>query len=176
MVQGSAFGPVMQNNIDDLVRLAADGSSLGNPGPGGWCFYVDIHHWAAGGTSSKVTNNQMELMAVLMALKVFDGRHLEFSLDSQYAINCLTKWHHGWSRKNWRTASGSPVLNSDLIKEAVGLISSRAILGLRTEFVWVKGHAGNKLNEAADFRARAAAKKALSDKKSHVIGPLSGDL
>jgi len=157
----------------DTRRVAADGSSLGNPGPGGWRFFVDLHSWAAGGVSSKVTNNQMELTAVLMALKTLQTCDIEFVLDSQYVINCVTKWHYGWRKNNWRTSSGSPVTNSELIRDIINETDARNKKGLSTTYTWVRGHAGDSLNEAADFRARAAAKKASSSRTDHVIGPLS---
>lgn len=157
----------------DTLTVAADGSSLGNPGPGGWCFYIDIHNWAAGGLSRGVTNNQMELTAVLMALRSLKNTDIEFLLDSQYVINCVTKWHHGWRRNNWKTSSGSSVSNREIIEEITATIESRKKTGITTSFKWVRGHAGDSLNEAADFRARAAAKKALSNRCDHLVGPLS---
>lgn len=162
----------MPINKDTLI-VAADGSSLGNPGPGGWCFYLDIHNWAAGGMANGVTNNQMELTAVLMALRTLKDTHIEFLLDSQYVINCVTKWHHGWRKNNWKTSSGARVSNREIIEEIVTIVDARKLSGSATSFRWVRGHAGDRLNEAADFRARAAAKKASSSKVNHVIGPLA---
>lgn len=115
----------------------------------------------------------MELTAVLMALRALRTCDIEFILDSQYVINCVTKWHYGWRKNNWRTSSGSPVTNSEIIKEIIIETEARNKNGLSTTYTWVRGHAGDSLNEAADFRARAAAKKAASNKEDHVIGPMS---
>ena len=134
------------------IRAAADGSALGNPGPAGWAWYVDDDCWAAGGWKH-ATNNQGELMAVLQFFKA--TAHLDDDLlilcDSQYVINCISKWMPGWKRKGWRKADGKPVMNVELLKEI-----DEAIVGRTYRFEWVKGHANHPLNEAADARARAA--------------------
>jgi ribonuclease HI len=134
------------------IRAAADGSALGNPGPAGWAWYVDDDCWAAGGWKH-ATNNQGELMAVLQFLRA--TAHLPDDLlilcDSQYVINCVTKWMPGWKKKGWRKADGKPVMNVELLKEI-----DEAIVGRSYRFEWVKGHANHPLNEAADARARAA--------------------
>lgn len=78
--------------------------------------------------------------------------HLRILCDSQYVINCITKWMPGWKRKGWRKADGKPVLNVELLQ---GI--DAAIKGRHYSFEWVKGHAGHELNEAADVRARAVA-------------------
>ena len=134
-----------------MIRAAADGSALGNPGPAGWAWYVDDGCWAAGGWKH-ATNNQGELMAVLQLFRA--TAHLNDELlilcDSQYVINCITKWMPGWKKKGWRKADGKPVMNVELLKEI-----DEALIGRRYRFEWVKGHANHPLNEAADARARA---------------------
>ncbi|UOE45723.1 RNase H family protein [Agromyces larvae] len=136
-----------------MITAAADGSALGNPGPAGWAWYVDDGCWAAGGWK-RATNNQGELKAVLELLRA--TAHLDDELliqcDSQYVINCVTKWMPGWKRKGWRKADGKPVLNQDLLLEL-----DAALVGRRYRFEWVRGHAGHAANEAADQRARAVA-------------------
>ena len=133
------------------IRAAADGSALGNPGPAGWAWYVDDQNWAAGGWKH-ATNNQGELMAVLQFFKA--TAHLDDDLlilcDSQYVINCITKWMSGWKKKGWRKADGKPVMNVELLREI-----DDALVGRKYRFEWVKGHANHPLNEAADSRARA---------------------
>lgn len=133
------------------IRVAADGSALGNPGPAGWAWYVDDNCWGAGGWKH-ATNNQAELKAVLEFLRA--TKHLDDDLlilcDSQYVIKCLTEWMPGWKRKGWRKADGKPVLNVDLLKELDDELKGRTY-----RFEWVKGHANHPLNEAADERARA---------------------
>jgi ribonuclease HI len=136
------------------IVAAADGSALGNPGPSGWAWYVDDACWRAGGWPHG-TNNQGELMAVLDLFRSTAHRADEPLLilcDSQYVINCVSKWMPGWKRKGWRKADGKAVLNVDLLKDI-----DAAIRGRNYSFEWVKGHAGHDLNEAADVRARAAA-------------------
>jgi ribonuclease HI len=136
------------------IVAAADGSALGNPGPAGWAWYVDDDRWNAGGWPHG-TNNQGELMAVLdlfNATAADADQELHILCDSRYVINTLTKWLPGWKRKGWRKADGSPVLNLDLMKQL-----DSALAGRQYAFEWVKGHAGHRLNEAADARARAAA-------------------
>ena len=133
------------------IRAAADGSALGNPGPAGWAWYIDDDNWSAGGWKH-ATNNQGELTAVLQFFR--ETKHLDDDLlilcDSQYVINCVTKWMPGWKRKGWRKADGKPVMNVDLLKEI-----DAELVGRRYRFEWVKGHANHPLNEAADARARA---------------------
>ena len=136
------------------IIAAADGSALGNPGPAGWAWYVDDSCWRAGGWPHG-TNNQGELMAVLDLFRStahVPNEELKILCDSQYVINCVTKWMQGWKRKGWRKADGKPVLNVDLLKDI-----DQAIVGRKYSFEWVKGHAGHDLNEAADDRARAVA-------------------
>lgn len=137
-----------------MIVAAADGSSLSNPGPAGWAWYVDADRWAAGGWP-RGTNNMAELMAVLDLLRqtaVAADEELLVLCDSQYVINSVTRWMPGWKRKGWRKADGKPVMNVDLLMQL-----DQVLVGRTVKFEWVKGHAGHDLNEAADLRARAAA-------------------
>ncbi|SEB36565.1 Ribonuclease HI [Paramicrobacterium humi] len=139
---------------DMTITAAADGSALGNPGPAGWAWYIDDSSWAAGGWAHG-TNNMGELMAVLDLFRAtahIPQEPLHILCDSQYAINCISKWMPGWKRKGWRKADGKPVMNVDILKQI-----DEAIQGRTYRFEWVKGHAGHELNEAADDRARAVA-------------------
>jgi ribonuclease HI len=133
------------------ITAAADGSALGNPGPAGWAWYIDDDNWQAGGWKH-ATNNQGELKAVLELLRA--TAHVDDDLlilcDSQYVINCITKWMPGWKKKGWRKGDGKPVLNLELLQEL-----DEAITGRSYRFEWVRGHVGHVLNEAADARARA---------------------
>ncbi|HXD60664.1 MAG TPA: ribonuclease H [Lacisediminihabitans sp.] len=135
------------------ITASADGSALGNPGPAGWAWYVDDDNWAAGGWKH-ATNNQGELRAVLELFRATEraGDDLLILCDSQYVINCVTKWMPGWKKKGWRKGDGKPVLNLDLLQEI-----DAAIAGRKYRFEWVRGHVGHVLNEAADARARGAA-------------------
>lgn len=136
------------------ITAAVDGSSLGNPGPAGWAWYISEDVWAAGGWPQG-TNNQGELMAILQILRATAAagkadEPLHLLADSQYAIKCVTEWTPGWKRRGWRKADGKPVLNRDII-EAI----DKAMQGRVVTFEWVRGHAGHPMNEAVDQRARA---------------------
>jgi ribonuclease HI len=135
------------------IIAAADGSALGNPGPAGWAWYVDDDCWAAGGWP-RGTNNMGELTAVLDLLQ--QTAHLDDELlvycDSTYVINAVTKWMAGWKRRGWKKGDGKPVLNVEIMKAL-----DVAMAGRRARFVWVKGHSGHELNEAADRLANGAA-------------------
>lgn len=148
------------------IVAAADGSSLGNPGPAGWCWFVDNAHWQAGGWEN-ATNNQAELTAVLDLLTATaeSAAALEILCDSKYVINCCTEWLPKWKKNGWRKADRKPVENQDLLRQL-----DAALQGREVEFKWVKGHAGNSMNESADERARAVA-TAYRDGREPDCGP-----
>lgn len=138
------------------ITVAVDGSSLGNPGPAGWAWVISADEWDAGGWPS-ATNNIGELTAVLELLRATEraglaAEPLHILADSQYVINCVTKWLPGWKRRGWKKADGKPVANREILEEL-----DQALQGRSYRFEWVKGHAGHRLNELADDRARAAA-------------------
>ena len=135
------------------IKAAADGSSLGNPGPAGWAWYVDEDTWDAGGWPQG-TNNIGELTAILRLLEATaeTGEELHILADSQYAINVVSKWRLGWKKRGWTKADKKPIKNLELIQEI-----DRAMEGRRVTFEWVKGHAGHHMNERADDLARACA-------------------
>lgn len=142
-----------------MHHLYTDGSCLGNPGPGGWAYIV----LSPTGTRVEgfghseglhVTNNQMEMTAVIEGLSIIsEGEDITVYSDSQYVINCFNKkWYVKWRKNNWRTASGNAVLNPELWEELLDLAEARNVI-----WVWVRGHAGNKLNEEVDILARTQA-------------------
>ena len=135
------------------ITAAADGSSLGNPGPAGWAWYVDEDTWDAGGWPQG-TNNLGELTAILRLLEATaeTGEELHILADSQYAINVVSKWRLGWKKRGWTKADKKPIKNLELIQEI-----DRAMEGRRVTFEWVKGHAGHHMNERADDLARGCA-------------------
>ena len=141
-----------------MIIAATDGSSLGNPGAGGWCWYLSPDCWRAGGFTLG-TNNQAELMAVadLLTETATVADDLLIQADSQYVINILTKWRFGWKKKGWKTGGGKPVANLELVKRLDQLLSDPARRG-KVSFEWVKGHAGHPLNEQADSHAQAIAR------------------
>ena len=155
-----------------------DGSSLSNPGgPGGTGFVVLDRARPAlrfGGTrwvedgGAGVTNNRMELRAVLEALHGLPaGETVEVVSDSRYVVDALSKWIHGWRRKGWRTASGEPVLNRDLI-EALDVRARE----LAVRYSWVRGHDGHAVNEVVDALAQSRARGAPGPTEDHVVDAL----
>jgi ribonuclease HI len=170
-------------NANDRPRFVAfaDGSSLVNPGgPGGTGFVVlDRSRRAVrfGGTRftadgvHAVTNNRMELRAVLEALHGLpDGETVEVRSDSRYVVQALSKWVHGWRRAGWRTAAGEPVQNRDLIEALLARASS-----LRVEYSWVRGHDGCPANEICDALAGAAARGLPGPDEREVVGALRAE-
>ena len=149
------------------ITVSTDGSALGNPnGPMGWAWADHTPHAGgqpghehpgdcdAGGATNG-TNQIGELCAVLEALRAHPGSEpLVIETDSQYAINCATKWVHGWKRNGWKNSQKKPVKNAALIKAIDAELSKRAG---SVKFVWVKGHAGNAGNEKVDELARTYA-------------------
>ena len=153
-----------------MIVAAADGSSLSNPGPAGWGWYIDESRWAAGGWAVG-TNNMGELMAVINLLQQtrVSGEPLTVLGDSHYVGEVATAWLPRWKRRGWRKADGKPVLNLDLVRQLDAELAGRQVT-----FQWVKGHAGHYLNEQADAVARAAA-TAFRDGRPVNSGPGFGD-
>ena len=135
------------------VVIYTDGSSRGNPGPGGYGAILMSEkghkkHLSEG--FRKTTNNRMELMAAIHALEESrPGTELAITTDSQYVNNCVVTLIHGLKRYVWKTASKKPVKNQDLWQRLDGLVGERKV-----SWAWVKGHAGHEGNEAADALAR----------------------
>lgn len=155
------------------ITVSTDGSALGNPnGPRVGRADHEPRQAASRGTSMPAiampggatngTNQIGELCAVLEALRAHPGSEdLVIETDSQYAINCSTKWVQGWKRNGWKNSQKKPVKNADLIRAIDNEIAHRAG---SVRFVWVKGHAGNAGNEKVDELARTYA----GDCRSHV--------
>ena len=104
------------------------------------------------------TNQRAELTAILRALEITPSHQpVRIVTDSQYSINCATVWAQSWERKGWKTASGEDVKNQDLVRGIRERVKEREAQGAATAFEWVKGHAMNPGNEAADRLAVAGA-------------------
>lgn len=144
--------------------IYTDGSCLNNPGPGGWAAIIinnltkEVEEISGG--KKDTTNNRMELLAAVMALKkISEGDSAEIYTDSAYLKKAFSSgWLKNWKRNGWLTANNKPVLNQDLWREIDKLVSERSV-----NFNWVKGHAGNSYNEWCDKLARAAAKNSLEE-------------
>lgn len=135
----------------DKLIIFTDGASRGNPGPGGYGAVIvnksEDHVWEMGGRADKTTNNRMELMAVIEALKRsknFDGKIVVYT-DSSYLINGITKWVQNWQNNNWKTKDKKDVLNKDLWVNLLELSSGKKI-----DFIYSAGHSGIVGNEKAD--------------------------
>ncbi|GAA2722223.1 ribonuclease H family protein [Cellulomonas aerilata] len=141
-----------------MITVSTDGSCLRNPGGAiGWA-WVDHTGPSASGGAVSGTNQVAELMAVHEAIEAHPGAEpLHIEADSLYAIKCASVWVAGWKRKGWRTASGGPVQNLALVQAIERAIAERP--GPVT-FTWVRGHVGDRFNEAADQLAGAAAREA----------------
>ncbi len=136
------------------VEIYTDGGCDPNPGPGGWgavLLYGD-HTKEISGASAATTNNRMELKAALSALRTLK-RSCKVILytDSQYLRRGITDWLPSWQEEGWRTSGGDAVENQDLWRELADEVHRH-----RVEWRWVKGHAGNPLNERADALATEA--------------------
>lgn len=143
--------------MENKIEIYTDGSSLGNPGPGGWGAIL-IHPKKIkklSGGFAYTTNNRMEMTAAIEALKALT-RPCKVTLytDSQYLKNGITQWIKGWKKKGWKTASKTDVKNKDLWQELDALMEKHQV-----DFQWVKGHAGNEYNELCDSLAVEAANK-----------------
>lgn len=142
---------------DAEVVINTDGSCLGNPGPGGWAAILQYgdHEKEISGGESDTTNNRMELLAVIMALEALK-RPVSVAVvsDSTYMKDGITKWINGWKRNGWKTAAKKPVANQDLWMRLDDAVSRHNI-----QWRWVKGHAGDDLNERCDTLARTEAEK-----------------
>jgi ribonuclease HI len=150
------------------LSIYTDGGCSGNPGPGGWAYVITgdspggegegpailAEKW---GAEAGTTNNRMELRAVIAALQslplpeVPAPKGITVFTDSQYVQKGITQWIHSWKRNKWRTSGKEPVKNQDLWQCLDGLAGKFPLT-----WAWVKGHAGNPLNERCDRMTRTA--------------------
>ncbi len=136
------------------MRIHTDGACRGNPGPGGWAWACGRDGFASG-AEARTTNQRMELRAVLEALRANPDGDVEIVSDSTYVVKCFNdSWYVGWLRRGWKNSQGQPVANRDLWEPLFDL----TLRGERmVTFTWVKGHAGDPMNEFVDELATAAA-------------------
>ena len=138
-----------------MIKIYTDGSCLKNPGDGGWAAIININDEIKeiSGSVKDTTNNKMELMAPIMALKqIKQNDQIEIYTDSQYVRLGITEWVHKWIKNNWQTSKKEPVKNKELWIQLYELTNQFEI-----KWIWVKAHAGNALNEEVDLLAKKAA-------------------
>ena len=138
-----------------MIKIYTDGSCLSNPGNGGWAAIINIggEIKKISGNEKNTTNNRMELMAPINALKNINSKDpIEIFTDSKYVKNGITEWINTWVLNNWKTSKKEDVKNKDLWIDLYNLNKS-----LNIQWNWVKAHDGNPLNEEVDLLAKKAA-------------------
>ena len=136
-----------------MITIYTDGACSGNPGVGGWGVVIikdDKNETFLNGGDNETTNNKMELTAAIEALKYFQSKKdITLITDSKYVKDGIQSWIQNWKKNGWKTTAKKPVKNKELWIELDVLIARHNIT-----WEWVKGHAGNKHNEKADYLAR----------------------
>ena len=138
-----------------MIKIYTDGSCIENPGNGGWAaiIFKNNEKIAITGNKKNTTNNQLELMAAIKALKkIPTGQKVQVYTDSKYVKLGITEWIEKWSQNNWKTSSKQKVKNLALWTELNEISKKHKI-----EWFWVKGHAGDPINEEVDTLAKKAA-------------------
>ena len=138
-----------------MIKIYTDGSCLENPGNGGWAAIIidDGKKTQIKGSKKNTTNNQMELLAPIEALKrIPKGSEVQIFTDSKYVKSGITEWIHNWKKNGWKTANKLPVKNKELWEE-LDLLTNE----FKISWNWVKAHSTDKLNNEVDLIAREAA-------------------
>ncbi len=138
-----------------MIEIYTDGSCLENPGNGGWAAIInnDGNIEKISGNEKNTTNNRMELLATINALKQIESnKQIKIFTDSQYVKLGITEWINKWIKNNWQTSKKEDVKNKDLWLKLYNLNNS-----LNIEWNWIKAHSGNTLNEEVDLLAKKAA-------------------
>ena len=134
-----------------MVNIYSDGACKGNPGPGGWGALIiegDNKNEIFGGEAN-TTNNRMEILAVIMALKAINTiSEITVFTDSTYVQKGISEWIDKWKINGWRTSNKKEVKNKDLWVQ-LDILNAQ----LKINWVWVKGHSGHSENDRADYLA-----------------------
>lgn len=167
------------------VKVYTDGACSNNPGPGGWgAVFTDKEEpMILSGFSTKTTNNRMELLAVVKTLqhilhnvdyyKDTGYKHFEIYSDSAYVVNAINNsWVHSWYMKDWKTAKGTEVKNTDLWQRYLKFSGLLMKKGIKITLYKVKGHAGNTYNEYVDGIAKEEVNKA----RKYIATKKGGDI
>lgn len=140
--------------MTDRVEIYTDGACSGNPGIGGWGAYLTYKDniKELSGSAENTTNNRMELVAAIEGLKILKkSSKVNLYTDSVYLKDGITKWIFNWQKNNWKNANKKDVKNKDLWIQLLEVVNKHDI-----NWIWVKGHEGNKGNEIADNLATSA--------------------
>ena len=140
--------------MTDRVEIYTDGACSGNPGIGGWGAYLTYKDNVKelSGSAENTTNNRMELVAAIEGLKILKkSSEVNLYTDSVYLKDGITKWIFNWQKNNWKNANKKDVKNKDLWIQLLEVVNKHDI-----NWIWVKGHEGNKGNEIADNLATSA--------------------
>ena len=138
-----------------MIKIYTDGYCLENPGNGGWAAIIidDGKKTQIKGSKKNTTNNQMELLAPIEALKkIQKGSEVQIFTDSKYVKSGITEWIHNWKKNGWKTADKQPVKNKELWEE-LDLLNNE----FEISWNWVKAHSTDQLNNEVDLIAREAA-------------------
>ena len=138
-----------------MIKIYTDGSCIGNPGKGGWAaiIFENNEKKILKGSKDLTTNNQMELTATIKALEYISTKDkIQIYTDSKYVKQGITEWITKWKINGWKTSKKEEVKNKDLWLELDNLTSKNSI-----EWVWVKAHSDNDLNNEVDLLARKEA-------------------
>ena len=143
------------------IKIYTDGACSGNPGPGGWAAVILANNQKKEifGGEKLTTNNRMELMSAIRALEYCDEeegkqltlKEIKIFTDSIYVKDGITRWINKWEKNNWKTSDKKNVKNVDLWKRLKEISQSKNI-----EWVWIKGHSENPMNDLADTLAKKA--------------------
>ncbi|MYN14140.1 ribonuclease HI [Pusillimonas sp. TS35] len=149
------------------VEIWTDGACKGNPGVGGWGALLrqGRHEKSLYGGEAATTNNRMELMAVIQALRALKRRcDVVVHTDSQYVQKGMNEWLVNWKRRGWLTAEKKPVKNADLWRELDELVAEHVV-----SWRWVRGHAGDPGNERADELANMGVELMRDEQRNKVM-------
>jgi len=147
---------------DKFVEIFTDGSCFGNPGPGGYGALLrhGTNEKEISGFCPSTTNNRMELMAVIEALKLLKSHsRVHVFTDSNYVCKGITTWIYSWRKRNWLNSQNKPVLNRDLWEKLLTLAERHHIT-----WHWIKGHSSHPENERCDLLAKGAIKEHTGNK------------